>query len=199
MRRKPLGAKQRREVKSILLVLGAAVSCAILLSAYMLYFYGPTGRYIARNTLLSPQVAQEMSYSDLNPQTGQQDRFILSGMEFSYWNAERKIRERIQVNADMYAHFYDRVSAEKSLETPVGEGIVQLFNPNLSSSLMVNVRASSQPAAHSPVKTFQVIQFAPNGDYYRIQLIGQSVSGEWAYFYHPAIYQETLLLFTKKS
>lgn len=42
------------EIRNLLIVIFGAIVIASLGAAFMLYYYGPTGRYYAQNVLISP-------------------------------------------------------------------------------------------------------------------------------------------------
>ncbi|WP_068466404.1 hypothetical protein [Candidatus Protochlamydia phocaeensis] len=185
------GAK--KELKRILFLLSAAIICAGLLTVFMLYFYGPTGRYLAGNSILTPLTLSQINLRDKHPQTGQNVRFIFDKNEFSYFDRKLGKRHQLVIPSDEYEQFYHLVSSDKSLENVTAE-IERAFNSAHPTLLTTNLRIDVSGFAPGS-KIVQIIQFAEN-DYFRVQLHGDGQGMEWAYFYHSGLYQTIMALFT---
>lgn len=185
---------KKKHITQVLAVLGSAVLSAILLVAAMLYYYNPSGQYLAENTLLSPQVAQQLHFSDLNPETAKDAFYVFSGLEFAYYDPSTQHVKRVNVNNSAYQSFYNMISTEKNVE-PVTDEILSLFQPQNTSVLSLLVTLDIKNTSSSIHKVFQKVEFAPKGNYYRIQLIGEKKGVEWIYFYHPRIEDEVMRLF----
>jgi hypothetical protein len=184
----------RKEIRNLLIVLTGSVLCALLFGGLILKYYSPGGSYNAKNVLLSPEMTAVLSYADTNPKTGVKGRFIFDSLNFSYYDDVAKKWWHVPVNQLNYETFYKLVSSDSS---PSGthENIKKLFNQNHFSILNLKVRSDPRGSAEISTKTFQDIQFASQGDYYRVELREEGGQDTWAYFYHPGIYQESLQLF----
>jgi len=180
----------KRDLRNIIFVLSAAVLCAVALSAYMIYYYGPTGRYLVSNALIAPDVAHAMDYRDYAAAKGKPVRYVLNGFHFSYYDAAQHRQQRIEVDPAAYSAFYAMISGDKSLEE-VSSAIMSRFEDAFVASLTITVRPDDNAAA----KVFQTVQLASKGDYFRIQLHQQGGLGDWVYFYHPGIYDNALKIF----
>lgn len=183
----------RKEIRNLLGVLIGSVLCALVFGGMLLHYYGPGGRYLAKNVLLSPHIAPGLSYTDRDLKTGVKGRFSFDSIDFSYYDNSTKKWLHIPVTPSNYDAFYALVSDEKSL-SEVGENIKELFEKTPSSTLSLKVHSDSE--THAPAKSFQDIHFVSEGDYYRVELREEGAQDTWAYFYHPGIYQEVLQLFT---
>lgn len=186
---------QKKQIRNIVLLLTSAVACAALLAAHMIYHYSPSGRYNAGDALLDPLVAETMSYPDVNPATGKKEQFTFGKILFAYSDSKTRQFKEIAVSEEAYHKFYTSVRSDKSLES-VGKEIETLFRVSSPSILTLYVQGESRGSSATTSQVFQVVQFAPQSDYYRIQLLG-SQKGEWAYFQHSHLYQDTLDLFTR--
>lgn len=185
--------KNHQEIRNILTVLGTAIICAILLAFVLIYYYSPSGLYIAGNTLLDPSVMEQLNIQDKSSKRGHQIDFILDRIEFSYLNSQNQIRKQ-KIPLEVYGKFYSLIASEKSLKE-LPDHIHDLFiksHPAVLSITMHTVENSIQ----SPTKIFQQVESIEE-DYFRIQL--HERQGEWAYFYRPHIYQDMIHLFAPSN
>lgn len=185
---------KNREIGNILSVLGAAVLCAGLLASIFLYYYSPSGRYLAGNTLLDPTIIEQIHYQDQHPRTGKNVRFIFDHMEFSYFDPQKGQMQISFIPLEVYQKFYTMVTSEKSLEETT-HNIQDLFLKSRPSLLTISMR--TKEGAENESKIFQVVQFVQE-DYFRVQLHEKN-DGEWAYFYHSGLYQKIMRLFTHSA
>jgi hypothetical protein len=187
--------RRNRDIQNILTVLGAAVFCAVLLASLFLYYYGPSGRYLAGNTLLDPSIINQINYQDQHPRTGKKVHFAFDRIEFSHFDLQKGQMRIFPISLDIYQHFYKQVASEKSL-LEVSPKIQSLFFQSHPALLTVSMRSKEGAESGIP-KVFQVVQFIPE-DYFRVQLHEKS-EGEWAYFYRSGLYHEIMHLFTKEA
>lgn len=179
----------KNEIKKLFFVIFSGVTGACLFALVMLYYYGPSGRYIVKNVLLSPALIQNLSYQERSIKTEKSTLFSFDTIDFSYYDNHKKVRIAIPVSK--YAKFFDLINNELSLDEMTNHA-PNFFTEDKTSKLLIKVRAESNEQ-----KIFQEIELTTN-DFYRIQLRVQAgTSTGWAYFYQPGIYQETLKLFIK--
>lgn len=181
------------EIRNLLFVIGSGVLGAILLAIAALYYYSPTGTYLARNALLSPDSATSLSYVDFSAKNGSLMRYIFDEIEFTYIDPAAKKVKKLHIDLDVYKKFYDSIRNEKSLPT-VSDEIKNLFNQSSPAHLRIKVHPERN-ASQSDAKVFLSTDFVNEGDYYRIQLREQDAIEPYAYFYHPSIYQQALKIF----
>ena len=81
---------KNHDIRNILAVLGAAVICAGLLASVFLYYYGPSGRYLAGHTLLDPTIMEQINYQDKHPRQEKSIHFIFDHIEFSYFDPQKE-------------------------------------------------------------------------------------------------------------
>lgn len=171
---------------------------AFIIATYMVYNYGPTGRYLAQNVLLSPLYTEKLSYNDVNPKTGGTTRFVFDRIEFAFYDAVQKQWRKIAIDSDHYQKFYDLVAGEQSLQELSSE-IEALFSRSNGSTLTLTVKTESNAKLDGTTKVFQQVQFVNAGNYYRVQLHETNPSGRWAYFYHKGIYDAVQAMFFPKD
>ncbi len=157
-------------------MIASGVICAVVLTAVMLGGYNPSGRYIAQNVMLSPETAKVMKYEGL----------IFDHIEYLAWNAESKVWNKQEVSLPLYQKFYSLVKGDESVQG-IPREVMQLFDRN-PATLTLFVRSDvkqTQGQGHS----FQVLQFATGGDYYRVELRtgGIHEAQQWAYFHHVGV------------
>lgn len=184
----------KRDIKNILVVLTAAILCAGLLSLVFIYYYGPSGRYVAGNVILDPSVIEQINAQDTHSKKGGDLRFSFDRIEFSYYVPKHSQPQIQSVSPANYAKFYSLVSSEKSLEE-IPPNIEPLFTQSRPITLSIFMRTIEPSKVKSEPQVFQMIQFIPE-DYFRVQLRDGKDQGEWAYFNHPQLYLEVMGLFT---
>lgn len=180
------------DIRNILFVLLASVICAGLLAFGFLHYYGPSGRYLAGHTLLDPSIIKQIDYQDRYSQTEKKVRFTFDHIEFFYFNSQKGQIHVPFVSLDVYQKFYKMVAFEKSLEE-VTNHVRDLFLQSHPSFLIINMHTKEE----SQSKVFQIVQIIEE-DYFRVQL-HESKEGEWAYFYRPGLYQDSIRLLTTYS
>jgi len=70
----------------------------------------------------------------------------------------------------------------------VSDEIQGLFHLKTPATLALVVRSETGDGA----KAFQEVQFVNRGNYYRVLLREESKKQNWAYFYHPDIFNQVL-------
>lgn len=179
-----------RDVRNLLAVLLSSVICAFLLSFLFVYYYGPSGRYVAGAVLLDPSIIKEIDYQDHELSKGKKLRFIFDRIEFSYFDSKKKTINTFSIPFKSYQRFYERVSSEKSVQE-IPEDIKKLFLGSYPAALTINMR--SKVAQEGVSRSFQVVQLIA-ADYFRVQL-HEKKEGEWVYFYQKNVYQQSMSLF----
>ncbi len=185
--------RKRSDIRDFLVVLLSGVVAACVLVGVMVYFYSPSGRYHSHKVLLAPEVLASMVYSE--PQGGglPPARHVFQDVDFRYFDKLASRWKTVKVEPEVYQRFWDLIEGDWSLVT-ADETVAAHFRHPHPARLTVWVRPDP---ANGPVKAFQETYFVPDSDLYRVELKGTTAaSGEWAYFYHPAIYEKVLSLFT---
>lgn len=181
----------RTELRRLLLVLGSGIAFACLMTVFGVYYYGPSGRYIVKNALISPDILEKMSYNAPNQKINANDRFIFDDIVFSYYNSNENKMSQLSASLDQYKKFYQSIVSDVSLLN-VPLDIEALFLKVQPASLILRVKTESNAAWQKESKIFQEVHFAREGNYFRIKLHEQEKSNNWVYFHHPHIYQDVL-------
>jgi hypothetical protein len=189
---------KRKQIRNLLVVIGSGVMTGFAIVLILLYNYNPSGSYLAKNVLLSPELAQTLSFKDSNPKTGGTSLFVFDVIEFSYYDNIKKQWKNVHVDGNQYMRFYQVINNEKSL-LEVTDDVRNLFNKGNMATLLLKVRTESHAAWQATSKVFTEVNFVGEGDYYRVGLHEQNPSNPWAYFYHPGIYRQVLEIFVPKS
>lgn len=188
--------RRNRDIQNLLAVLGASVFCAGLLVYLFLYYYGPSGRYIAGHTILDPAIIQQINTQEAASKNRQKVHFVFDRFEFSFFDSQTGQMQRVPVSMAAYQEFYDSIAPLSSLERQDGK-IEQLFVRSHPTLLTANMRTLNAPAP-SNTRIFQVIEFVEE-DYFRVQLHDKQEQGEWVYFYRKNSYQDAMHLFTEPA
>lgn len=186
--------EKNRDILNIFIVLGSAVISAGLLSLIFLYYYNPSGRYLAGNVLLDPSIIEQINNQDQNLHKGKQARFSFDRFEFSYFDTQKNQIQKISFSFEDYQTLYRHISSERSLQE-VPRDVQSLFFQTHPAMLTINMR-TNEGVGKGVATLFQVVQFTPE-DYFRIQL-NEKKDGEWVYFYHQGSYQEVIGFFPSR-
>lgn len=178
----------KNQIRNIIVVLSSAIICAGFLAVYMITYYGPSGQYIAGNTILSPYIIDKVNFSDKKVKGTV--KFVYKGTEFIYLNNENK-PVRKEVSYKDYEDFYHLVASEKSLD-PSEQDMEQFFSTPHLATLLVSMQTDAN--AFQATSVFQTIQFSDK-DYFRVQLENQG-RNEWIYFFRQGLYADIMKLFT---
>lgn len=180
---------QKTDIKNIFLVLGLAIVCAGLLTAFFLHYYGPSGRYTTSQLLLSPKIIERINYIDKHPRTGQKAHFMFDRNTLSYFDSQQgKVVQR-DVSLENYERIYELIKSDKSLEK-VPEETLKNFHLSYPLTLVTHTRVAEQ---NGSVQLFQILQVSEQGDY-RLQINENKSQSEWVYFSHPGIHQKIIHL-----
>lgn len=181
-----------QEVRNILFVLSAAIACAGLLTAFLIYYYGPSTGYLAGHVLLDPKVIEQINEQAESKKRGSSS-FTFSRPEFSYFDEKAGKMQRHPVSMSGYRELYAWLAADQSLDA-VPSSIEDLFLQAKPVLLTTFLRPTEGGKLDANQQSFQIVQFVPQ-NYYRVRLM-ENQEQEWAYFYHPQLYQDAMHLFT---
>ncbi|MDP1880964.1 MAG: hypothetical protein Q8K60_08510 [Parachlamydiaceae bacterium] len=185
----------KREIKTILIVLFLAILVAGLIAFFFIFYYGPSGSYEAKNTLLDPNIIERINYPEKDPKSGKMFHYMFDRTEATFFDIQKNKIQKINLTSNQYKQLYELVSSDRSIHFITDE-ILNAFI--LSSPLQITTyMMMADPEYYSSKKNIlQNIQFLEN-DNYRIQLQGKIESGGWAYFHHPHIYQTIMQMFNQ--
>lgn len=173
-------------IRNLLFVFGSGIGMGIIFALVMLFYYNPSGGYLAGNVLLAPESATSMRFIDGGSSRGS-THYVLGGIDFIPEN-----KQAISVSMDKYAQFYAIVSNDGSLSDEKGR-ITSFFKKKLPGSIIVKIKPEN--GLNGGARPFLTIEFSEDGDHYRVQLREQQMMQGWAYFYHPGIYKKAYNLF----
>lgn len=182
-----------KQIRNLLFILCSGMGTALAFAFAVLYFYSPSGSYLAKNVLLSPESVLIMRYADMNSKTGSTSRYVFDSIEFSYYSTSLVKWVRLPVDMQKYTDFYTMIADERSLVNADQNSVNIFLGSAKPSMLTIMVKAEKDDLRQVLSKTFLTIEFA--GDYYRITLRDHNSQEGQAYFYHPGIYQQVLKLF----
>jgi hypothetical protein len=94
------------------------------------------------------------------------------------------LKDKRGVDLNAYEQFYELIQRDRSISSNEAEHLFKEITP---ATLATEVRTESSAAWQKDAKIFQEIQFAPQGDYYRIELHEADRGTHWVYFHHPRI------------
>lgn len=187
--------KSNSELKNMMLVLGASVLCAIIIACALILFYGPSGSYSARDTLLDPSIINQINIRDKTGNGKGNLQFVFDRIEFSYFDKGLGKMRRNAISVDQYEKFYALVSKDISL-AEVPKTIESSFDKTYPTLLTIQMRTKEGTIGANQL--FQEVQFIEE-DYFRVQLKTSETKPTWAYYRHPHLYHEIMNLFTSAA
>lgn len=158
------------QIRNLIIVIGAGMMCALLLTYMMIANYGPSGNYTLSNLLLEPSLVEKISYQDDNT------HYYFDRIEFMYFDQTANRWESQKLNQDAYQQIYQLLSSDQSIKDVTPE-TQSLFYTSKPASLTLVVHGENR----ENTKVFQEMQFEEHGDYYRIFF------KDWIYFKHPKV------------
>lgn len=170
--------EQRKQIFQLLAVILSAIGAAVVLAAVMLMSYGPSGRYVARNLLLSPEMLGQLDYRDGT------NRYSFSHIESSFFREGKW--NKGQIDLETYGKVYALLGADRSISGERRE----LFNREKLLTLSVIVKQKG--GEDTP---FQETDFAKNN--YRVELVEEK--GGYAYFDRDNIQEEIFQILGNES
>jgi len=187
----------RKEIRTLLGVLASSITVAIGMSALLLYVYSPTGNYMAANVILAPHITKDLYFSEKN---NKKLATWLDHVEYQFWDLESHSWKQSRVDEGLYAQFYQLIAQKESID-PQSNNVSALFEQKRPTSLWIFTQSRSSDNLQGTPRIFQTIQFAEQGDYFRVELHtdrrqDQSPHEQWAYFYSPQILHKMTYLFS---
>ena len=176
--------KVKKDLTRFLVVFLGAICSGFLLTGLILHYYSPTGRYLVKNVLLSPETVQNVSYPEWDK--GLKTQFAFDRITFSYYENQTKNWVHQAITPSKYKSFYEMIAAEKSVEK-VNDELDEQFRTAPPARLSIFVHSSKGDS-----KELLQVQISNDGNYYRIQLRTGVGDNNWAYFYHENIYKKAI-------
>jgi hypothetical protein len=187
--------KVKSQIQQLIILLLSGILFAGLVATFFVYNYGSSGRYIAKNILLAPNVIETLDYNDINPKTNARDRYVFQKIEFEYFLPADRQWHKNQIDISTYTKIYDLLSSDKSVEE-VTPNLENLFIPK-PARFILSVKTNSNAAWQEDSKVFQEIQF--EGSEYRVQLHENNPGTHWVYFLHHNIYSKILEILSSST
>lgn len=176
----------------MMLVLGASVLCALIVACALIFFYGPSGSYPARDTLLDPSIISEINIREKSTNGKRNLQVVFDRFEFSYFDKRLGKMGRNTISFDQYEKFYTLVAKDMSI-AEVPENIESSFETTTPTLLTIQMRTKDGTIRANQL--FQEVQFVEE-DYFRVQLNTSERNPGWAYYHHPHLYHDIIQLFT---
>lgn len=189
----------REQVKSFLLVIFTAVASATAFVFFLVYYYGPEGSYVPKNILLSPEVMESLSYTDVDRGSGLSSRYIFDKIDFLYFDKYEGKWTQGEVDRLDYASFYGMIANTKSIVGDEAELSGAFAGYGQASLLLHVIPKNTLASGKEGRKVFQEVHFASDSDLFRIELHSEKMGGGWVYFRYPNIYSEVTRRFVQKN
>jgi len=183
-----------KEIRNLLLVVGAGGGLAVAVALYLVLFHSPTGSYKAKNVLLSPAMMRgDLNFKEQNPKTGGMSRFVFDRVVITLFDEKSGRQKEVSVSADQYREIYSLLGDDRSL-TELSNDFLSRFLTTVPLKMMLYVKTENSAEWERSGKLFQTVDFVFMGNDYRISLKQQSREAGFAYFHHPGIYDKVLAI-----
>lgn len=180
-----MNRQSKKDIRNLLLIIFFGSLFGIITAVSFVTIYGSTGRYIVKNTLISPEAVLEVARND-RLQDSAPSRIL-----FTYFDFKAHARQTKLVKTSRYKKFYQIVSDAKSIRE-VSQEMKNLFISPSAEILTLSISRGSSPLV-------QEVRFSQKGDYFRIALIDTDPENRWAYFYYPHIYEDVKKIMTEED
>jgi len=181
---------KKKEVKNLLLVFGAAIGSAVFGILYIIYSTSGPGNYTLSNILISPEVIQRFSSLSDKEHSKQLPPLQFNRIDLSFFNPTTHLWETKELSREDYQKLYTLIASDKSIDPP--SDAINAFRQPPPIKLIIQIEEKSTKNFTSLKSVFQEVDFAAQGDFFRVQLREQGQDPQQAYFYHPAIYQTVI-------
>lgn len=182
----------RSQIISLLSVLFSGFLAALAIVGALLYVYGPTGQYKATNILIGPQMVQNLSFTDTDYGRGKEGKFVFDAISFRFFDERSDQWTTARLSQEEYAAIYALLADDISVDANNAD--VSSFTRGTPSSLQINVKQLLGANGGGVVKSIQTLTLVPHRDYYRISLRSTGAGEDYAYFYHPGVYDSVISL-----
>ena len=179
--------KANKEIRNLSILFFMSFMTAGIIAAYLIFNYGPIGTYVGKNTVIAPDVLQQLKFAD--NRVDSPFKILFDKVEF------RVFGKIIPIDQDSYSRFYLLISGDQSLDE--NNVPLHLFDKQ-AASIVVYTKPEKVLKGEADSYPFQRIEFSDDGAHYRVQLIGESDS-LWAYFKHKGILEKIMKLFPLRT
>ncbi|MGZ3633393.1 MAG: hypothetical protein ACXU9U_02905 [Parachlamydiaceae bacterium] len=172
----------KAQIRNLLVVIGAAIITSLLMTAWMVRSYGPTGTYSLKNVLLAPQTMFAMTSSPL----------VFDHIEYAAWDFSTHRWNRKTETIEEYQSLFAKL--ENRQNEPSIAQAEEAFSRQDPTILTILVRFQN-----ASLQTFQKIQLV--SDYVRVELHADQLNekSKWVYFYYSPIHKLATSIFDKSS
>lgn len=166
------------DMRKTFMVLAAGLAAAILVTSFFISNFGPSGTYELGNVLLAPDVLKQLNYNDWNTKINGQDRFIFDKIVY-----EGSLSQK-PVDLARYGKIYQLLKSDKSVTDETGS-----FSQD-ADKLVIYVRTESPSLWQFVSKVIGQVQFAKDGNAYRVLLHEDNKGAHFVEFHHKNVKEQ---------
>ncbi|WP_143406444.1 hypothetical protein [Estrella lausannensis] len=154
---------------------------AVGIALFLIMTFGPTGSYVGKNTVLSPEALESLNFRDSRIETP--FKYVFDRIEYTF-HQEGRAKSAVKIiGMDEYESFYLLTSSDESVDDKRVDSA--LFD-EITASIAIYVRQEKEIKGEPSARLLQKIEVGKDGSTYRVELIG-SAENPWAYFFHEGI------------
>lgn len=174
-------APGKSEARGLIILLALSFLTAMGIALFLIMNFGPTGSYVGKNTILSPEALESLNFKDTRLETP--FKYVFDRIEYTF-RQEGKTKPAVKkIGLDEYESFYLLTSSDESVDA---ERVDSSLFDELAASIAIYVRQEKEIKGEPSARLLQRIEVGKDGDTYRVELIG-SGDNPWAYFVHKGI------------
>lgn len=179
------------QIRNFLIVIlgGTAAGFSVVLT--LLYSYGPSDTFYAKNVLLSPDVLEKLWYTTSTASTsGERSRFSFQEIELLYFDQKNARYVSQEVPLQKYGDFYRLVDGD--VGSSDNAKLEQEFDETPTATILIKSSTNGTGTVTNVTDHFQQIQFSSSGNAYRVELKEDNRDNRWAYFTHDNVYTQAM-------
>lgn len=174
-------ASGKSEAKGLIVLLALSFLTALAIALFLIMNFGPTGSYVGKNTVLSPEALENLSFRDVRLDTP--FKYVFDRIEYTFRQKGKSKPVMKRISLEEFESFYLLTSADESVDA---ERVDNSLFDDLAASIAIYIRQEKEIKGEPSARSLQKIEVGKDGNSYRVELIG-SAENPWAYFVHEGV------------
>src|SRR5262245_44769599 len=117
----------KSQITHLILLLLCAGGAALLLSFFLIFNYGPSGKYTFNQAFIHTNLVATLNYNVTNYRTNSLTHYIFDRIEVNYYNPTSKNEKSIKLDVSIYRKIYQLIQSDTSLLSPLPSEIEESF------------------------------------------------------------------------
>lgn len=183
---------QQNEMRKLLTKLVSFIALAFILALFFIYPYASGERMPVDEVLIAPQALEPFNKNHLESTDLEKNQYYFDRAYFEFWNPNSGKRETKILDPMQYQKFYE-ILTQKSVLSLLDRDIESFFRNNQQARLQLFAKKIGDGGALEDSILLQTVEFANQGDYFRVQRGRDKNDPNWLYFRVNGIYLSILM------